>query len=144
MTRANKGNYSAKHPEDARVAKELETAVSRKTVDGRIACSAAFTIAEALNTPPGEVGKAIDLQEGRIYACQLGLFGYGDRENRLQAESSIAEPVQDDIRKALVNGQLRCIDAWHIAAAHQRKRIEIAGACESMSIKICQCQLGAF
>lgn len=144
MTRAHKGNYRAKHPESAQVADSLRDAVAQKLAQGPIACKTAFAIAQRLSLAPMEVGKAIDIQQGRIHACQLGLFGYGAKDNRLQNSKPVCGEMETAIQKAIADGRLRCLDAWSIADSCQLKRIEVARACEAMKVKIRQCQLGAF
>jgi hypothetical protein len=59
-------------------------AVSLKLAHQKIKCKAAFEISADLSVPPSMVGIAIDLQEGRIISCQLGLFGYGEAEKKLK------------------------------------------------------------
>ena len=109
-----------------------------------ITCEAAFAIAEKLSVAPMTVGTAIDLQEGRIVGCQLGLFGYGKRKKLLDHPQDIDEAVQRTIQAALTKDRLSCEIAWQIADAQSVPRLEIARLCESMGVRICQCQLGAF
>ncbi len=144
MTRSQKGNYRAKHPDGTQVDDSLRNAVSQTIVQGRIACNKALAISERLNVSPLEVGKAIDLQEGRIHACQLGLFGYGAKDKRVKKSTQVSATLETAIKKALVDNRLRCGDAWHIADALKLKRIEVSQACEAMQVKINKCQLGAF
>ena len=144
MTRAHKGHYRAKHPEGTQVSADLEKAVSQSLIKGRIACASAFTIAEKLNVPPNEVGKAIDLQEGRIHACQLGLFGYGAKDKRVQKAASVSSDLEAAIRQHLKEGRLACRHAWQIADDLKIQRIEVSQASETLQIRISQCQLGAF
>ncbi len=144
MTGAQKGNYRAKHPEETKVSDALHQAVAHKITAGRISCQAALAIARRLKVAPLEVGKAIDLQEVRIEACQLGLFGYGAEKHGPQEARRILAGLEAAIRQALVHGRLSCVDAWSIADAHRVARIDVARTCETLRIKICQCQLGAF
>ncbi len=144
MARHHSGDYSAKHPPDMSIDKEIATTVTTLISDGNITCAAAFSLAAKHAVSPSIVGTAIDLQEGRITKCQLGLFGYGPGPSPLDGGAPVDDHVKDAITAALVNDRLPCERAWEIADDLQLKRIEIAQACESLRIRINQCQLGAF
>ncbi len=144
MARRHKGHFSAKHPVDTTVETAVEKAVVSNLTDNQIPCTTAFGIADHLSVTPMVVGTAIDLQEGRIVGCQLGLFGYGKQKKLLDAPQKIDKMIQRAIQDALVDGRLSCLKAWQIADAHTVPRLEIANICESLNIRICQCQLGAF
>jgi hypothetical protein len=144
MSRHNSGNYRAKHPPDIRVDEVIMNQVTVKMVEGSLTCQSAHTIASTLAVPPNQVGVAIDLQNGRIKACQLGLFGYGKVKSIAQAGSEIKEELKTAIESALVDGRLSCAAAWGIADAVGVSRLEIGRACEMLGVKINQCQLGAF
>jgi hypothetical protein len=145
MASRHSGNFSAKHPQGTTVAPAIADRVAANIVNGCIACKTAHTIAVELNALPSQVGVAIDLQNGRIKACQLGLFGYGKGKKIVSQEGSKATAaLESEIRKELVGGKLPCAAAWHIADASGMTRLEIGRACESLGIKINQCQIGAF
>ena len=145
MASRHSGNFSAKHPQGTTVAPAIMDRVAAKLVNGCIACKTAHAIAIELNVTPSQVGIAIDLQNGRIKACQLGLFGHGKGKKIVAQEgveaSAALEPA---IRKKLIDGRIPCATAWHIADAEGVTRLEIGRACESLGIKINQCQIGAF
>lgn len=138
------GHFSAKHPTDISIDPAVEAAVAANLVQNRISCSSAISIAEQLSATPMDVGVAIDLQEGRIVGCQLGLFGYGKRKKLLDAPGKTDKMVTAAIRDLSTDQRLSCEKAWQLATAHAVKRLEIARLCESMGIRICKCQLGAF
>jgi hypothetical protein len=119
-------------------------AVSSKLAHHKITCKAAFNIAADLSVPPSTVGIAIDLQEGRIISCQLGLFGYGKAQKKLKSAAQVNDAVKTAINTALIDGRLPCEKAWQIADAVMRPRMEISRACEALGVKICSCQIGAF
>ncbi len=144
MTRSQKGHYRAKHPEGTQVDAGLRDEVGHGLENGRIACRQAFEIVQRLKVPPLEVGKAIDLQEGRIHACQLGLFGYGSGEKRVRKAAEVADDLAGAINADLTDGRLACRNAWQIAENFNVARMDISSACEAMGIKIGPCQLGAF
>ena len=144
MARRHAGHFSKKHPADTTVDPAVKKAVSSRLTDQKISCKAAFEIAADLSMPPSMVGIAIDLQEGRIISCQLGLFGYGKAEKKLKGDTQVNDKLKADILASLVDGRLSCEKAWQIADAATRPRLEISRACEAMGIKIYNCQLGAF
>lgn len=61
------------HPLD-RVEPELEKALRARQVDGRIGCSDAWEIAQAVHVPKLHVGCACETLGIRIKPCQLGAF----------------------------------------------------------------------
>jgi len=143
MTHHDSGHFSAKHPDGTSVSPALRQAVQDRLVDNEITCHAAHAICEALHVTPREVGIAIDLQEGRIRKCQLGLFGY-PKGKPMKAAETVGPELRAAIEAALVDGRLPCVEAWRIADAGGIARLAVANACEALKIKIKPCQLGAF
>ena len=144
MSRQHAGHYRRKHPTDKAVDPDVAEAVASQTAHGKITCKAAFAIAARLSVPPSVVGTAIDLQEGRITACQLGLFGYGKTDQKLKAAAEVDETLETAISASLMDGRLPCEKAWQIADSAKMERIEISRACEALGVKVCKCQIGAF
>jgi len=144
MSTLSKGHFAAKHPPGTQVATDLEKAVRESLKDGSISCHIAHGIAGALNVPPHDVGVAIDLVEGRILKCQLGLFGYGKGKKMVRAAKSIMPALRNAIESGLENDQLPCAAAWRIAEEHAIPRLAVANACEMLGVRIKPCQLGAF
>ena len=139
------GNFSAKHPQGTMVDPSIMDRVAADIVNGCIACKIAHAIAAELNIAPSLVGIAIDLQNVRIKACQLGLFGYGKEKKIVSGqETEVDAELEAAIRNKLDDGRLSCADAWHIAGDIGIARLEIGRACEALKIKINQCQIGAF
>jgi hypothetical protein len=145
MASQHSGNFRAKHPQDTIVDPAIMDRVAANIVNGCIACKTAHEIAVDLKVAPDQVGIAIDLQNGRIKACQLGLFGYGKGKKIVAQNAGKANAdVASAIRAELIEGRLPCATAWRIADANGLKRLEIGRACESLGLKISQCQIGAF
>jgi hypothetical protein len=144
MTHRDAGRYAAKHgPEgipDARIA----AAVRGKVAAGELACSEAEKIGSALGVSLEEVGRSLDLLEIRIGRCQLGLFGYGKERKAVRPAERADRELEAAIRGGLVGERLPCATAWKIAAERNLSRMEVAGACEGLGIRIKPCQLGAF
>jgi hypothetical protein len=144
MARRHKGNFSTKHPPDMTIAPEVSDAVAARISKGKIACQAAFELATALSAAPSVMGAAIDLQEGRIVHCQLGLFGHARKRSPLEGGDIVDARLEADIKAAQENNRLSCRRAWKIADDHNLPRLEVGRACESLHVRICRCQLGAF
>ena len=143
MTHHDSGHFSAKHPDGTSVPPALRQAVQDRLVDNEITCHAAFAICEALHVTAREVGIAIDLQEGHIRKCQLGLFGY-PKGKAVKAAEKVEPELGAAIEAALVDGRLPCVEAWRTADALGIARLAVGNACEALKIKIKPCQLGAF
>lgn len=144
MTHEDSGHYAAKHPAGTTVSPQITKAVKERITDGAITCAHAHEIARTLSVPPAQVGIAIDLQEGRIIKCQLGLFGYGQGAKKVKSAKQVEPDVRKSIQNHAVQGRLTCKDAWHLAREYGMPKLAMANACESLGIKIKPCQLGAF
>jgi hypothetical protein len=144
MSLEEKKNYADKHPSDRKVSQKIINAVKDRGRDGELPCAVAFTIAKDHNVPPAEVGAAADLTQTQINKCQLGLFGYKPEKTIAKPAESVPSPLEEAIRKALVNGRLPCESAWKIAEKLDVTKIGVCSACEALKIKISNCQLGTF
>ncbi|MDY7040258.1 MAG: hypothetical protein SVX38_05285 [Chloroflexota bacterium] len=115
---------------------------------GRLPCVTAHQIADSLGVSPAEVGAAADELGTRIWACQMGLFGYGKKplpEYKLvRPAQSVPDEVESELQGALVNGQLPCAAAWAIADRHGLSYLEVSNDAEALGLKISPCQLGCF
>ena len=145
MTHEQKGRFKDKHPPGTTVDPRIVPALKKVSEKLAITCEKAHAVAADLGVSPKEVGTAIDLQEGRIHKCQLGLFGYGNKGKTVKAAGSISPGVQTAIEKAQdLDRCLTCVEAWRIADGLSLPRLTVAGACEALGVKIVTCQLGAF
>ncbi len=144
MSDQTKGKFSEKHPPGSKPDPELAAKVREKMHAGRISCAAAHKIARQTGATPAEVGRTIDLLDGKIEKCQLGLFGYRPEKKVAKPADSIDSELQSRIEAGLSDGRLSCSAAWQIAEQLGIGKLEVAAACESLKIKIKPCQLGAF
>lgn len=144
MTHEDAGKYGAKHPAGTTADPALAAAVQDRAEDGQITCTAAHEIAGALGVAPAEVGKAVDLLELRIIACQLGLFGYYPGRKIVEAAEVVVDDLRDRLGPFAAAGEIGCAEAWDIADTLGIERMSVAAACETLGIKIKRCQLGAF
>jgi hypothetical protein len=142
MTHSDAGNYAAKH-RDRELPEKLNIAVSAAAADNRLSCSKAHRIARDTGFSPEDVGRAADLIEVRLTACQLGLFGHGKKE-KIKAAAAIDPELEKAMQNNLTGNELACAAAWAIADQFNLKKTDITAACEAAGIKIRPCQLGAF
>jgi len=143
MTHEDEGHYAEKHS-DARLNEQVASRIKAKASNGQISCSSAHKIAADLDVAPAVVGVNADLLEMRIIKCQLGLFGYSSPRQPVKSTLPVDQELQRMITASLVNGRLPCRAAWKIGAEFKLSKMEVAAACDSLEIKICTCQLGAF
>jgi hypothetical protein len=143
MTHEDSGHYANKHPKDRKLDKKIAKAIMDKSTEGKIPCASAFKVVSEMNTTPAEAGFTIDSLEIKLTHCQLGTFGYTDKK-----PTEILEKVPDDEKNAveerLEDGKLACKSAWEIADKLGKSKLHIGSVCETMKIKLCKCQLGAF
>jgi len=144
MTREKGQKFSAKHGPDAQADPIVKDTVIKNAGQGNLACAVAFKIAKELGVPPAEIGRTVDLLELRLIKCQLGLFGYQPDKKTVKARTPDNRQMEEAIQNALNDGKLACCDAWEIAKRFKVPKMTVSGACESLSIKIKPCQLGAF
>ena len=146
MTREKGQKFSDKHGANAQADPRATDKIRESAKNEEITCAVAHQIAEDLNLPPAEIGKAIDMLEYRISKCQLGLFGYGQGPDKkaLKPKAPEDQNLEEAIRGALVDEKLSCLDAWRIASRFNVPKMTVSNACEALGIKIKPCQLGAF
>ena len=136
--------FSTKHKSDEKPDTSIKNEILKRTKNEKIPCAVAFDIAKALQMSPEKVGKTADLMNYRLTKCQLGLFGYQPKKKIVKPQDSIDADVKDAVSAALVQGKLSCQRAWDIASRLHVSKMTVSGACETMGIKIKDCQLGAF
>ena len=144
MTHEDAGHYAAKHSPDTRLDPKIAEAIKKKISDGKIPCAAVHKIAHELDVSPNSVGVAIDLLEARISLCQLGLYGYSPEKGIVKPAESVSQELEEAIRNSLVNNRLSCLSSWEIASQLRIPKMNVAAACETLKIKISNCQLGSF
>jgi hypothetical protein len=124
----------------------LEEAIRGGLINGRLPCSRAFAIAEEHGLSPRAVGDEATRQSIKISRCQLGLFGYDDLEERriVKPAAEVSGELKEVISSRLVKGKVPCRVAWEVASERKFTKIEIAGAIETLGLRISSCQLGCF
>jgi hypothetical protein len=126
----------------------LHQAMLTRLDAGHLPCAQAFAIAQALALDPLAVGRAADEADIRISCCQLGLFGYGPKAEGkhkiVHAMDDVPEHLSALLRAGAEGGEIPCASVWHAAAELHVSRLEAAGACEAMGLRVSPCQLGCF
>jgi hypothetical protein len=147
MTHKDAGKYSSKHRSGTIINEQVARMVREKSPGGEIACVTCEKISKELEVDISEVGITVDILEIKIKKCQLGLFGYGKKPNHgkdIQAADSVSDEMKCAIEEAAENGKVTCVALWTIADRLGTKRKEVSAACETLKLKIRECQLGTF
>jgi len=147
MTHEDEGKYSAKHRSGTIINEQVARMVRAKSPGGELACVTGEKISKELEVEISEVGVTADLLEIKIKKCQLGLFGYGKKPNHgkdIQAANPVSDEMKCAIEEAAENGEVTCAALWTIADRLGTKRKEVSAACDTLKLKIRECQLGTF
>ena len=144
MNQPSHSDFSKKHPPGKKPIRELVEAVKKNLHGEGMPCAVAFDIASKAKVQPSEVGFTLDYLGIKIIKCQLGLFGYKPKKAIVKPAAQVEPSLEKAIRERLQEGKLSCKDAWAIAAEHGLRKMQVSAACESLGIKIYNCQLGAF
>ena len=124
----------------------LVEAIRRELINGRLPCARAFALAEEYGLSPRTVGDEATRQSLKISRCQLGLFGYDDLGERriVKPAAEVSRALKEVISSRLVEGKAPCLVIWEIASERKLTKIEVAGAIETLGLRISDCQLGCF
>ncbi len=122
----------------------LDKEILNRVTDNKLSCVAAFEIAGKLYIPESDIGAAADRLRLKLVNCQLGLFGYKPNKKIVKAQEPVSAELKAAISNSLEDGRLSCIKAWEIASKLKVERFFVSCACETLKIKIKECQLGAF
>ncbi|MBI4596269.1 MAG: hypothetical protein HY730_07845 [Candidatus Tectomicrobia bacterium] len=147
MTHEDAGKYATKHPPGTTLKEQIAKAIREKSSGGTLACGMAEKISQELDVEISEVGITADLLEMKIKKCQLGLFGWGEKPNHgkdIQPADSVSVEMKSALEEVAENGLVTCAALWAIAERLGVKREEVSAACDTLKLKIRECQLGAF
>ncbi|RPH52540.1 MAG: hypothetical protein EHM85_02620 [Desulfobacteraceae bacterium] len=122
----------------------VDKEILKRVTENKLSCVTAFEIAEKLNISAKDVGEAADSLNVRLANCQLGLFGHTPDKKIVKAKEPVSAELESAINNSLDNGRLPCIKAWEIASEFKTQKFSVSCACETLNIKIKDCQLGAF
>ncbi|MBL0702260.1 MAG: hypothetical protein JJV91_02130 [Desulfosarcina sp.] len=157
MTFNSKKNFAANQNSNLKPDIIIQKEITKLINNNLLPCKAAFKIATKLEVSAEEVGKTADILNCKLIGCQLGLFGYKTKKNKSTSKdsadadspkNSMDDNLPKGLKKAisdrLVNEKLKCKDCWDIASKFKISRIAAGRVCNSMNIKITECQLGVF
>ena len=144
MSTERKSGYASKQSPDYKPDPELVRVIRENLKKTMLPCAVAFKIAQTVQVPPLEVGKAADSQEIPLAKCQLGLFGYLPEKKIVKAETEAPPALLDALKAACENDRLPCDSLWRIADQFKLPKMSVSAVCEGHGIKIKPCQLGAF
>lgn len=136
--------FSEKHGSNSKPDRLIKDEILKQTKNEEIPCAVAFEVARRLQISPDAVGKTADLMNFKLIKCQLGLFGYQPQKKVVKSIDKVDEALKDAIRGARVQERLSCKSAWDISSRLKIGKMKVSGACETLGIKIKDCQLGAF
>ena len=128
---------------------EILEAIQTASVSGELACADAHALAAGSEVSPMEVGRLVNSEtELRFNRCQLGLFGYGPKGEKLHIIAQPAAHLPEELRLALearvVNGRIPCLAVWEVAEEFKYPRLGVANVLESLGLRVKPCQLGCF
>jgi len=123
---------------------ELKKILQEKTKGNELPCAVAFSIGKDHGIPIDQIGMAADFLKIKLTKCQLGLFGYKPGKKIVKTTAAIDKNLEVRIKKASPEGKISCKAAWQIASDLGIGKLEVGNTCETLSIKIGACQLGAF
>ncbi len=126
------------------IEKNIKDEIFKKVMENRLPCASAFKISKDFDMSPSIIGAFLDKLDIRINKCQMGLFGYRPEKKIIKPLDSPADKLINAINNASSNGRLSCENAWNIADRLKLGRMTVSAGCETTSIKITHCQLGAF
>lgn len=147
MTHEDDGKYARKHSPGTKPNPQIAEAIREKSPGAELACALGEKISKELKVGISEVGVTADLLEMKIKRCQLGLFGWGKKPNHGK-DIHVTDPISAEMKTALEevaeNGAVTCAAVWLIADRLGADRKAVSSACETLRLKIRNCQLGAF
>ncbi|MBW1897639.1 MAG: hypothetical protein JRI61_01120 [Deltaproteobacteria bacterium] len=123
---------------------ELKKVLLEKAGENELPCAVAFKISKDQSVSMDEIGMYADFLKIRLTKCQLGLFGYKPEKKIVKTVTTISKSLEEKIKSTAHDGKISCKAAWQIASDLDINKLEVGNACETMSIKIGPCQLGAF
>lgn len=137
-------DHERKYPIQDQLDPEQRKTILDHSKNGELACAVAFQIVENRNIPADEIGMYANQMKIRLVKCQLGLFGYQPEKKIVKKIPKVDASLQKAINDKSMDNRLSCIQVWQIASELGVPKLSVSNACETLSIKIHSCQLGAF
>ena len=144
MGKSKPKSYEGKYISPDQLDPEQQKYILEHAKGGELACAAAFQIVKNRHMPASEIGMYTDVMKIRLVKCQLGLFGYSPDKKIVKKMDQVDSNLQKAIQQKSKDKRVACVDAWQIASELGVPKLAVSNACETLSIKIHSCQLGAF
>jgi hypothetical protein len=112
---------------------------------GKLPCSVAFDIALKHKINVEQIGQTADIADIRLSKCQIGLFGYNPpKKKKIKSLKTIEPELKQAISDVQQDNRISCKNIWQIAEKLKTNKLHVSCACETLGLKIKNCQLGAF
>jgi hypothetical protein len=144
MGKPGSEDHEEKFPSRDQLDPDRRETILDRSKNGELACAVAFQIVESGNIPADEIGLYANQMKIRLVKCQLGLFGYHPDKKIVKKIQNVDESLKKAIKDKIMDNRLSCIQVWQIASELGLPKLSVSNACETLSIKIHSCQLGAF
>lgn len=144
MGKSRPKGYEGKYTTQDQLDPEQQKKILEHVKGGELACAVAFEIVNNKHMTASEIGQYTDVMKIRLVKCQLGLFGYLPNKKIVKKMDQVDGLLQKAIHQKSKDNRLSCPDAWQIASDLGIPKLAVSNACETLSIKIHSCQLGAF
>ena len=128
---------------DEKIAEEIRTQLE----DSQLSCVKAHLIAKQFEVSPAVIGHTVDALDIRLTKCQLGLYGYRNKQGWDEAgvmDMVIPEDFAKILRYKAAEEELTCLKLWGLAAEYGVSRMQAGYITDKLDIRINNCQLGAF
>ncbi|MBF0117958.1 MAG: alpha/beta hydrolase [Desulfobacterales bacterium] len=112
--------------------------------NNELSCAEVFRLSEELGVSAIDIGKQLDFMKIKITNCSLGLFGYKPEKKIVKKGDYIDPEIKEAIASKIINSKISCQSAWEIAMRFKIPKLSVGNACETLGLRISNCQIGAF
>lgn len=144
MSKSKSKTHEKKYHSLDQLDPKMQDCILEYSKNGELPCAVAFQIVENRSMPADEIGRVMDRMKIKLVKCQLGLFGYHPVGKIVTKGGLVDEPLKKAIYQKITDKRISCIDVWKIASELGIGKLVVSNGCETLSIKINSCQLGAF
>jgi hypothetical protein len=141
-------NADEARPKDETLNRTIVEQLRARSHENRLSCASAFDIAASLSIPASEIGRTANATGVRLSRCQLGFFGYPNKQAWDLVNLEIL-PVPDGLIAAMQAAQdktdtVSCAKLWQLAATYRVPRLQVGYLADRLGVHVTPCQLGAF
>ncbi len=133
----------------ARVDEDLAKMIRGRLEGGKLACAAAFDLADERGLPRLDIGRTADVLAVHLTRCQLGLFGYPDKKKFWETNAVRDSPLPTGPDEAILatrdrQNVISCASLMAIAERFGLSLIQVGFQADRLGVQVKGCQLGAF